>query len=197
MEERQLDAAESLALIGRMIENTRSRMERNAGRPFLVWGYTTVLTTLLVWFMVVHFNDPRWNCLWFALPLIGGLGMYFTRPRGRQGSVHTFIDRVIGHIWLVIGMAAFFTSSLSIFAVMRPPMLFLVVLLMGIGSTLTGLITRFAPATVGGFIGMVLAPLLLVVTDITWSPLLFIAAFVVMMVLPGHILNYRSNHQKN
>ena len=30
MEDRKLDAAESLALIGRMIENTRSRMFRNA-----------------------------------------------------------------------------------------------------------------------------------------------------------------------
>lgn len=194
MEERQLDAAESLALIGRMIENTRSRMERNAGRPFLVWGYTTVLTTLLVWFMVVHFNDPRWNGLWFALPLVGGLGMYLTRSRRREGSVRTFVDRVIDHVWLVIGMAAFFTSSLSVFSVMRPPMLFLVVLLMGIGTAVTGLITRFTSAAVGGFIGMAIAPLLIVITGNPWAPLLFIAAFVVMMVIPGHILNYRSNH---
>lgn len=49
MEEKRLDAAESLALIERMIENTRNDMERNAGRPFLVWGYVTLLTTLLVW----------------------------------------------------------------------------------------------------------------------------------------------------
>ena len=30
MEDRKLEAAESLALIGRMIENTRSRMVRNS-----------------------------------------------------------------------------------------------------------------------------------------------------------------------
>ena len=39
MEDRKLEAAESLALIGRMIENTRSRMVRNSGRPLLAWGY--------------------------------------------------------------------------------------------------------------------------------------------------------------
>ena len=54
MEEKRLDTAESLALIGRMIENTRNDMERNAGRPFLVWGYVTLLTTLLVWGTVVQ-----------------------------------------------------------------------------------------------------------------------------------------------
>lgn len=46
MEDRKLDAAESLALIGRMIENTRSRMVRNAGRPFLAWGYATAATLI-------------------------------------------------------------------------------------------------------------------------------------------------------
>ena len=48
MEDKQLNAAESIALISRMIDNTRNRMLRNSGRPFLVWGYVTVFTTLLV-----------------------------------------------------------------------------------------------------------------------------------------------------
>lgn len=55
MEDRKLEAAESLALIGRMIENTRSRMVRNSGRPLLAWGYATVLTTLAVWGAVLYF----------------------------------------------------------------------------------------------------------------------------------------------
>lgn len=38
MEEKQLDARESIELITRMIRNTRQRLERNAGRPFLIWG---------------------------------------------------------------------------------------------------------------------------------------------------------------
>ena len=48
MEDRKLEAAESLALIGRMIENTRSRMVRNAGRPLLAWGYATAATLIAV-----------------------------------------------------------------------------------------------------------------------------------------------------
>ena len=47
MEERKLDARESMELISRMIQNTRNRLENHAGRPFLVWGYTTVGIALL------------------------------------------------------------------------------------------------------------------------------------------------------
>ena len=78
MEDRKLEAAESLALIGRMIENTRSRMVRNSGRPLLAWGYATVLTTLAVWGAVLYFQDPRWNYLWLMLPLLGWLLMWIS-----------------------------------------------------------------------------------------------------------------------
>lgn len=194
MEDRQLEARESFDLINRMIANTRSRMERNAGRPFLIWGYLTVLFTLLVWFMVVHFQDPRWNCLWVGLPVAGGLGMFLTRPRDTEGKIYTFVDRVISHVWMVVGLAAFFTMTLSMLAVARPPMLFLILLMMGMGTTITGLVIRFTPVMIGGFISIVMAPLMLAVTGTATSALLFIAGFVVMMIVPGHILNWRSNH---
>lgn len=196
MKERELDAAESLALIGRMIENTRDRMVRNAGRPYLVWGYTTVVFTLIVWAAVVHTGDPSWNWLWFGLPLTGGAVMYLTRPRNPEGSVRTFVDRVIDHVWMVVGLAAFFSASLSMTAMARPPMLFLIVLLMGMGTALTGLITRFKPSVIGGFLGMAIAPALLVIRQTTPGALVFIAAFAVMMIVPGHILNYQSNHTR-
>ncbi len=41
MEEKRLDAAESLELIGRMIRNTRQRLVSQSGSPYLVWGHTT------------------------------------------------------------------------------------------------------------------------------------------------------------
>lgn len=194
MEDRKLDAQQSFELINRMIENTRSRMERNAGLPFLVWGYATVVFALGVWGLVLHTGDPRWNWLWLALPVVGGIGMYLTHRDKQEGRVHTFVDRVINHIWLVLGLTACFMTLLTMTGVARLPMLFIIVLLMGIGTSVTGLVIRFAPAVAGGFVGIVVAPLLFVTTGGLWSPLLFIAAFVAMMIVPGHILNYRSNH---
>ena len=150
MEEKRLDAAESLALIGRMIENTRNDMERNAGRPFLVWGYVTLLTTLLVWGTVVQTGEPRWNLLWLLIPLLGGTLTYFTRGKRTEGRVHTFVDRVLGSVWLVAGLTASFLSLVALFTPIRLPILFVILLTMGMGTAATGLILRFRPAACCG-----------------------------------------------
>ena len=193
MEDRKLEAAESLALIGRMIENTRSRMVRNSGRPLLAWGYATVLTTLAVWGAVLYFQNPRWNYLWLMLPLLGWLLMWISREKKPEGEVRTFVDRVIGNVWTVMGLSAWFVSMLSLFSQIRLPILFIILLTMGMGTTITGLIIRFRPATAGGTAAIVLAPVSLIVSGY-WMPTLFAVGFVVMMIIPGHILNYKSNH---
>ena len=70
---------------------------------------------------------------------------------------------------------------------------FIILLIMGMGTTVTGLIIRFTPTAVGGVAAIILAPFTLIAGNM-WQPLLFIAGFVVMMIVPGHILNYKSNH---
>ena len=193
MEDKQLNAAESIALISRMIDNTRNRMLRNSGRPFLVWGYVTVFTTLLVMGAVYYFQNPKWNILWMLLPVLGALLMWLTRDKHTEGKVSTFVDRVINNVWLVMGLTAWFVSMLALFTPMRLPILFIILLIMGMGTTVTGLIIRFTPTAVGGVAAIILAPFTLFAGDM-WQPLLFIAGFVVMMIVPGHILNYKSNH---
>ena len=193
MEDRKLEAAESLELIGRMIENTRSRIVRNSGRPLLAWGYATVLTTLVVWGAVVGFQDPRWNFLWLLLPVLGWLLMWLMRGKRTEGEARTFVDRVIGNVWFVMGLTAMFVSLLTLFTPIRLPILFIILLIMGMGTAVTGLIIRFTPAVAGGATAIVLAPLTMLVGNM-WQPLLFIVGFVVMMIVPGHILNHTSNH---
>ena len=142
MEDKQLNAAESIALISRMIDNTRNRMVRNSGRPFLVWGYVTVFTTLLVMGAVYYFQDPKWNILWMVLPVLGALLMWLTRDKHTEGKVSTFVDRVINNVWMVTGLTAWFVSMLTLFSQIRLPILFIILLTMGMGTTITGLIIR-------------------------------------------------------
>lgn len=196
LENREPNAAESLALINRMIETTRNRMERNAGFPFLIWGYLTVLFTAVIYVLVVTTHDGRWNWLWFGLPVCGWLGMNFhLRRRTSEGSATTFIDRVIGQIWLVLGIVAFVVTALAVATDLRLPILFLITLLMGIGCALSGLVCRFVPSVISGFVGIALAVLFLFGLAPAWNAAFFAAAFVAMMIIPGHILCYRSNRQ--
>ena len=46
MENKKLNEKESLELISQMIQNTRTRVEKDGGTPFLIWGYGTVIISL-------------------------------------------------------------------------------------------------------------------------------------------------------
>lgn len=97
MEERKLNEKESLELIAQMIQNTKNRMETNCGMPFLLWGYTTVFISLLVWLLVTYTQNNNWQYLWFMLPIIGGTGTYLS-ARNQQPTVKSHLDKVISYI---------------------------------------------------------------------------------------------------
>lgn len=194
--DRPLDAAENIALVGRMIDNTRSRMVRNAGRPFLIWGYATVVTTLAVWAAYALFPGRNWYYLWLLLPVFGTALSLLTMPKADGGRVYTFIDRVIGQVWLVMGLTAWFVSLLSVFGDMPVPILFVILLMMGMGQQPSrGSSSASSRPPSAGPAAIILAPVSLAATGY-WVPALFIAGFVAMMIVPGHILNYKSNHPK-
>lgn len=189
MEERTLNSAESLELIRSMIRQTRSHVERHAAQPFLVMGYLTVATSIAVWFALRTSLDPRWNLLWFAIPLVGIVYSCIRCRGSKRKEVHTYVDRVVSHIWWVFGIAAVLCSLLTLFA--KLDILFIVLLLMGMATALTGLVIRFRLCVVSGLVSaFALAPLCLFVQG-TDQCLIFAAVFVVMMVIPGHILDYK------
>ena len=181
---------ESMALIAEMIRNTQRKMERGAGTPILVWGYATVLATLAVWAGVKFTNDPRMQYLWFLIPAIGLPWQLFQKRR--PSEVRTYVDKVVSYIWIVMGWSGFIVSCLSFLGAMRTTILFLITLMMGQGSVITGLVTRFRPLTIGGIVALLLSFALLHLTDIDLHLLTFALAFVAMGIIPGHILNRRA-----
>lgn len=194
MEEKNLSEKDSLELISQMIRNSRQKLEDGNGIPFLIWGYTTFFVSLAVFFFINATGDYHYHFLWFLIPLIGSIGMFITqRSKAKySGHVTNFIDRAIGNIWMVIGIAAFIISVGAFFV--RIPILSLVLLLMGIGTALTGLVIKFKPVTISGFIGMAscVAPFLLKGNE---QILVFGIIYLIMMVIPGHILNFKGKRK--
>lgn len=197
MEEKQFDQQQSLELIAQMIRSARERLERRAGRPFLIWGYTTVATSLAVWAGLNYTQDVRWNWLWLAIVVIGMFLMMWLQNKrhAARRQARTFVDRVIVYIWTVFGIGAVVAAYVGPLLYHGLPVLFSIALLMGMGTALTGLVIRFTPCVVAGFAGMALSLLFLVVAGPD-SCLIFAALFAVMMVVPGHILDYRSTHPR-
>ncbi|MFA6894436.1 MAG: hypothetical protein WCQ46_01595 [Bacteroidales bacterium] len=187
MEDKNLSEKESLELITRMIKNTQSKFEMNAGVPFLIFGYLTVIAAVAVWFAVTRTGNPQWNFLWFIIIAIGYPVKMITNRKKVKG-VKSFVDGVITKLWIVFGVAAFLVSLDTMFFYNIDNILFIIVLLMGMGTALTGMIIRFSPSIIAGFASIAISFLLLQVEGYDQC-LIFAAVFVLMMVIPGHILN--------
>lgn len=187
MEERKLNEKESLELISQMIRNTQQRFQRDHVAPLLVNGYVTTILAVIIWLLIKETQNGFWNLLWLTIPVFGfsGLKIFF---KNRTKNVRTYIDQSLDYIWWVLGSimvsAGLLTFFLHVF-----PILFLIILLIGIGITLTGLITKLKILTYAGILNILssvlfLFPLVKGIDQI----LLFGAIFFVFMVVPGHIL---------
>lgn len=212
MEKQKLDAQESIELITRMIRNTRQRLERHSGRPFLVWGYTTIAISLLNYTLNIVGAAPEWSLTWFLIPVSGFVLMRLF-PEKKGSEPRTEIDRIVNALWIVCTLALIPIFILSLFHGLnyRPSLFALITLVMSIGTVATGRIVRSKIYTVAGLLGMagtaVIAlwdfylkqlpdPLRIDSHMLNNEILIFAAIFLVMMVIPGHIINYRTRHGK-
>ena len=204
MEKTHLTEAQSLELITSMINDSRSRLARNSGTPFLIWGYTTIAVSLFNALTLYLGWSYAWAWSWFTIPVIGGIGMLLFNKH--EPSARNYIDRIVSAIWMVIGLsfiwlfvgAVVFGGSIS----------FLTVVIMGIGTVLTGCVIKHRTTTICGWLAMgasLIFPIIYFISAKTgslasiskvwiWGELVvFALIFLLMMVIPGHILNHKYN----
>ena len=191
IQEKPLNEKESLEIITRMIRNTQQKLERGAGAPMLIWGYATIIGTIAVWIAVKLTMSYSYNYLWFLIPIIGVTGILL-RKKQPEG-VRTYVDKVVRYIWLVLGGTGFALSMLSIMSSMwKLPILFIIIIIMGMGSVLTGLVISFRPMVIGGIVGLLIGVAHYLIPGYDAKMCTFALAFVVMYIIPGHILNYKA-----
>lgn len=193
MEDKKLNEKESLELITNMIQNSRNRMENNCGMPFIVWGWASFFTSLLVWFAVSQTGNYNWQFLWFIIPVVGMTGTYLSTRKSPK-TVTTFVDKIVNYIWIVFGIVGFLISCVAMF-VWSIPILFIVVLLMGMGTTLTGMVIKYRIVIIGGALGILLSLSCLFVSGINQN-IPFALTFLIMMVIPGYALNRAAHKQE-
>ena len=187
MEEKKLNQNESLEIISKMIKETRTNLERDGGGIYLLWGYLWLIVALAIYFLILKTGDYRVQWLWFAMPLIGYPTMIYMLKKREKGAV-TFVGRVIGSIWITIGVAAGLLSLYMLVDYKAYPILFVMALLVNVGVAISGLVIKFKPVIIAGFLGIALSFVMLMVSGP--SQILVYAGFaVLMLIIPGHILN--------
>ncbi len=190
MEEKNLTQKESLELIARMIKESRNDMERGGGDIYLLWGYLTLVISLAIYGLILYTGDYRVQWLWFAMPLVGYPVMYFML-KNREKKAITFVDAVISKIWIVIGVCALLLSLFMVVNYKAFPIMFVMALLISAGVAMSGLVIKFKPTIIAGFAGIIISFALLLIPGIN-QILVFAAFSVIMLIIPGHILNTAS-----
>lgn len=207
MEEKKLNEQESLALITSMINDTRERLAENSGRPFLIWGYTSIAVSILEYAAQMLGWSNYWVLAWWLIPIIGYTLMWLF-CRKKEHTPKSYIDRSIESIWIVTGGTCLFAVIGNIMYGSLSMLLFSVVLLIGTGVTITGLIIKDFTTAFVGSIASVFSLAFPIVHQfqlaagetgrhaISTNILIFVAIFFVVLVIPGHILNCKNRKNK-
>lgn len=193
MEKENLTPEESFDIITKAISNFKMNYKENS-KSFLLWGWLMSLASFLHFIVVkILISKEAYEQMllagfgtWIIFVISGFLIEYFTnRKSNRDKKVFSHLDRFINILWKVTGVSIPIIVFLSIKLHIPPPPFFLLV--MGITTTITGLLIRFRPVTFGGIAFYLFA---IVSTFIPDENILLItgAAIICCYLIPGYFL---------
>ncbi|MEA5126640.1 MAG: hypothetical protein VB074_00490 [Proteiniphilum sp.] len=185
MEDRKLNEAESLDLIAAMIRNARTNQRARINcNIILVWGYVSVLVSLIVWVIKLYNAFSYSSLLWLLIPMICFPITKYMLSKDKMG-VTSYIDRSIYYITILFVIICS-TFGLSTF-ISDFPALFIEALLVCIWMVIMGILLKSKPIIWGGIIGAVVSYTLLFIPDMISQIPLFALTLVISIIIPGHL----------
>ena len=203
--DRKLSEKESLDIITQMINSSKRNMKVGSGNVLLYWGYFTVLLSVVISSLILCTQNYIWSWGWMLMFAVGPVISY--KQRGCEPAVVTYTDKTISKVWQVFGcmfgltfvliavFCALYGQSVN-FILMLP----LSLLYCGLGVSINGIILRekwmiYSPVV--AFVLVIHMLMSLINHDpvtVLWY-LYFGLSFVVMIIIPGHILNNKAKKQ--
>ena len=191
MENNNMTPEKSLKIISEAIARNRRDFEKSAGTPLLTWGCIVLLFSMLTWFVLRETKDTFWNILWVGVPIVGWpLSHAQSKNKSTDGS-NSFINKLLGSIWIAYGIFA--TVLTAAFAFIAPPFGgFLTAVLLGFAATMTGIVLKNNCITIGGIVTGIGCTIALFYIGIWDAPLLFAAAAIINLIIPGITMNRKA-----
>ena len=204
MEDKKLTEKESLEVITSMIARTKARY-LGSGNILLMWGYLAVFSSILVWILLAATQQNVWNWLWFASPVLGmPLTSIMERREKRTDCAVTYSDKITSHLWSIFGVSeivlTFICLGFSLIGGIKcwTAMIVYTVIAAPFAEIAQGLIVKEKSLTWGGIVGLAIGMVLVCCVTgkipflANWFMPLFILFWVVMMIVPGHIINHKA-----
>ena len=111
-QKKEMTAEESLSLITETLNSNRKEITRRSGKYYILWGILLTVFSLIIYFLWKFTDQPAWNCLWFAMPVIGFLLARFGLAQKQAEKVSNDVSRITGGIWSTFGI---FTCAVAAF----------------------------------------------------------------------------------
>ena len=198
---------ESLELITSMIQRTRERYVGD-GNIMLMWGYLTVIVTVLVWILLVTTHNQAWNWLWFLQGIIGGIATpIMAKKSTKKVGVKSYSDIISSQIWTTVGIsaavAALFCFAFTFKGIDTWKTMFVFALvIVPMAEIAQGFVVKEKSLVFGGAIGLAIGIFTVcciagnVPFVANWFLPMFMIAFICMMIIPGHIINRKAKLQR-
>lgn len=109
---KEMTAEESLSLITETLNNSRKEITRRSGKYYILWGILLTVFSVVVYVLWKMTDKEAWNCLWFAMPVIGYLLAWLLLDRKQEERVSSEVSRITSGIWMTFGI---FASAVAVF----------------------------------------------------------------------------------
>lgn len=202
----KLNEKESLALISQMILETKQNLGLGQWNKFLFYGYASAIIGVGVYFCFKFTSSPMSYLLWFILLPLSLFAALFSKKH--PPKVVSYLEKSIKSVWIVIN-TLFFLSLLIIcliyalslvevihFGLMAP----LSLMYVAIGCAITGVLLKEKVVVWTSGFSFLLGVYILVMLHSThlfqnYFNLLLALSFVIMLILPGHLLNAKAKRE--
>jgi len=142
MEDKNLNANQSIELIQQMIRGTRRRLSFGSSNLFLLWGYLLAATAIGIFVLLKTTDCRAWQWLWLAAAAAGGIVTRW-HNKSRAPQVKSYTDRLLEQIWGCIAALIVLSAILVLgYDTRTIDPLFPALLLIGAGLFISGQVIR-------------------------------------------------------
>lgn len=195
MENKKMTEKESLDLITQMIQNTRQNLDEGSGNMFLLWGYVTLVVTLVVMAGLYFTGSYMWMWGFWAIPALGYPLSYMLLRKQQQQVTKQYSDKMVNDLWMWIGVSCMIFVFMGLVNNKMEIILPLSSLFISMGTLITGVIIRYMKFSFAAF-GLGIGTQMLINGH---QGLLEMAGFALVvlfaLIIPGHVLNSRAKKE--
>lgn len=147
---KEMTAQESLGLISEMLNSSRRGILRNSARYFILWGIVLVVISLVIYELWHVTGSPKWNLLWFAMPVIG-FPLSRLLDKKKTEVPQNVVSKQLHYVWIAYCVFAVAISAVALFTVPMNITL-LIVAILGFAESISGILLKNWPIIIGGFV---------------------------------------------